>query len=240
MSVRIVTTLHEDGYNLYGNNLNSWTKHFPIGWQIDYYAESHSPVLPDRITVKDFNKECEEWNDFYEYILNITRSINDNKKINWYKKALRWSFKMFTTLDALQKSKEKYVIWLDADVIVKHPPSKDWLDYALQNKCFAGKMEYIKQTPHIESGILVFDRETPQIETVCNWIEQGYINKEILNEPKPWDGFWLAKLALSKTVSWNNVNLFSPNSFLKHCVGDDKFSNQYSGRSGRTKNNELI
>jgi len=240
MSVKIVTTLHKDGYDLYGRNLDSWARYFPAAWKIDYYAESHDPSFPSRIAVRDFHKECEQWNDFYEHIAAITRTLDNNKKINWYKKALRWSFKMFTTLNAIENSTDRYVVWLDADVIVKHSPNKDWLAEALQNKCFAGKLEHIKQTPHIESGILIFDCENSEISTVSNWLKQGYVDKEILNETKPWDGFWLAKLALSKTVTWNNVNLFSRNSFLEHCVGDNKFTSQYSGRSGRTKNSELI
>jgi hypothetical protein len=239
MTVKVITTLHEDGYKLYGKNLNTWSKFFPQDWTLEYYAENHTPDLDARFTVKDFNKSCPAWDEFYNHVKLQTVDLTDKKKINWYRKALRWSFKMFVLVDALEHTSKKYIIWLDSDVVAVKSPETNWIKKNLNNQCFAGKLEKINGQSHIESGILLFDTTHYDITKCTDWIKEGYFNKKIFLENKAWDGFWLAKL-INQNISWNNSNMFSRDSFLIHCVGDEKFTNDYSGRSGRSQNNELI
>lgn len=257
MSVQVVTTLHQDGYNLYGQQfVNTWATYFPSDWKITYYAEKHVPVFPNRINVVDFDVMCPEWLDFYNYIKIQTQDLQDKKQINRYKKALRWSFKMFTLLHALKNSTDDYVVWLDADVYARASPVNNWIETILGGKCIAGQLENIKGFTHIETGILPIHRVHRDTYKVINWIEKGYIHREILNEPKPWDGAWIGKLYNSNIVSMNILHMlvhhknnipviakaFSNQhlNWLVHNVGDKKFDNTYSGRSGRTINSELI
>ena len=52
MTVEVVTTLHVDGYNLYGkNSIPTWEQYFPADWSITYYAENHIPELSNRVKV---------------------------------------------------------------------------------------------------------------------------------------------------------------------------------------------
>lgn len=251
MAVEVVTTLHLDGYNLYGKFLKTWCLYFPTDWKITYYAENHNPDLDDRINVVDFNKTCPEWLDFYNHIKLETENLKDKKKLNWYKKALRWSFKMYTVLHALNNSKERYVVWMDSDVYAKKHPTEDWIETVLNGKCFAGQLEHVKGFPHIESGILIFDTHHSDIKIVKRWITEGYIDKKILKEQKAWDGAWLGKLVTTQPIQWSNINMLITSNralafsgkalaWLVHVVGDGKFDPSYSGRSGRTKDNELI
>jgi hypothetical protein len=257
MSVHVVTTLHKDGYNLYGKEfIKTWEQHFPKDWTIDYYAEGHTPGFGNRVRVLDFNETCTEWQDYYKYIQQQVEILKDKKQINRYKKALRWSFKMFTLLHALKTSTSDYVMWLDADVYAKTNPPKDWIQAVLKNYCVAGQIENIKGFTHVETGILPINRVHPDAHKVIEWIEEGYINRKILNEPKPWDGAWIGKMydlrlvpmnvlwmlerqkegvpVIAKAFSNNNLN------WLVHHVGDKKFNDDYNGRSGRTKESELI
>jgi hypothetical protein len=240
MKTKVITTLHRDGYELYGENLKTWVKNFPAEWKIDYYAENHNPLFDKRINVKNFHECCPEWNNFYQHIKSHTDSTTNKKQLNWYKKTLRWSFKMFVILHSLKNSDDTHLIWLDSDVIAKSSPPAKWITTALKNSCMAGKLEKIKNKSHIESGILIFDKTHPDITKIEDWINLGYTQKKILNEHKAWDGFWLGKLTQTNSVSWNNINLFDKQSWLIHQVGDEKFSSKYSGRSGRQKDNELI
>jgi hypothetical protein len=251
-SVRVVTTLHEDGYNLYGKDfIKTWAIYFPEKWRISYYAEKHNPDLDPRIDILDFNKECPEWSDYYKHIQNLVKDISNKKELNRYRKALRWSFKMFTLLNALNKSKERYVIWLDSDVYARNFPDKGWIEQTLDGNCIAGQMERVKGFPHVETGLLIIDTEHPDIDKVKKWIHRGYIGKEILKESKPWDGIWIAKLFVSNTVEARHISITTRNSvavpfsdlsmkWLTHKVGDSKFNDTYSGRSGRTLESELI
>ena len=250
--IQVVTTLHEDGYKLYGKRyIDSWIAYFPSNWQINYYSENHQPTFNQRVNVLDFNNTCPEWMDYYDHIKSLSDATNNRKEKNRLKKALRWSFKMFTLLHALKNSKSRYVIWLDADVYASKIPPENWLQAVLKNKCIAGQLERVKGFPHVETGILIIDMQHSDVQKVINWIEKGYIEKEILAEPKPWDGVWIGKLFVSNTVDCNNIKVvingniaksFVVNnlSWLTHNVGDHKFPTDYSGRSGRTTSSELI
>jgi hypothetical protein len=251
-SVRVVTTLHKDGYELYGKKfIDTWVEFFPKDWKITYYAEKHTPTFDSRIEVLDFNDACLQWNDFYNHIQETVKPLVDKKAINRYRKALRWSFKMFTLLDALNNSTERYVIWLDSDVYANNSPEENWLLKIIEEKAIAGQLENAKGFPHIETGILIIDTKHQDITKIKKWIHQGYIGKEILKEPKPWDGIWMAKLFLSNTVDAKYIQIVTQNNvakpfsshsmkWLTHYVGDRKFDHTYSGRSGRTKESELI
>lgn len=253
-SVRVITTLHSDGYKLYGKNIDSWSVFFPSDWKIDYYAEKHVPDFSNRVQVLDFNNHCFEWNNFYEHVKDLYEAdtSTDYKRINWYKKALRWSFKMFVTLRALQTSKERYLIWLDADVLATSSPPEGWIEKCLNEKCVAGQLETIKAGGHIETGILIFDLHHPDIQKVKDWISLGYIQKQILKEEKAWDGIWMAKLLMAGDVEWNNLQMVIQNNtakafsdtslkWLTHRVGKNKFKHTtISSRSGRSDSNELL
>ena len=256
MSVKVVTTLHEDGYNLYGSeHIATWAEHFPIDWKIVYYAEKHSPEFVERVSVVDFDVECANWQSFYNAVkdkLNHDLQKDDVKVMNWYKKALRWSFKMFTLMHALKHTEERYLIWLDSDVVAVHKPKDSWLLDCLNDKCLAGQLEFIKEGGHVETGILIIDLHHPDVDKLYNWIALGYIENKILEEKKAWDGIWIAKLVQSNSIAWNNISMvihqnvakaFSDNGlkWLKHRVGKVKFrETKISARSGRSAKNELI
>lgn len=253
MSVTVVTTLHKDGYDLYGSkNLETWTKFFPINWNIIYYSENHTPILDNRIKIVDFDQSCPEWNHFYSAVKQKSSGITDVKRINWFKKALRWSFKMFTLLHAIRTTETRYLIWLDADVVATHIPNAEWVEQCLDKKCLAGQLEFIKAGGHVETGILIIDCHHPDIDKLYNWIKLGYVDQKILEEEKAWDGIWIAKLVQSGEISWNNISMvitgnvakaFSDNKlkWLKHIVGKSKFkTTRMSARSGRSPENELI
>lgn len=255
MSVTVVTTLHEDGYKLYGQrNVETWSSMFPSDWNISYYSEKHSPVLPERVSILDFDQACPEWQGFYDAVKSrySLESSTDEKRKNWYKKALRWSFKMYTVLHAMKNCNSRYLIWLDADVWAAKPPDSMWIERCLKNTALAAQLEFIKAGGHIETGILIFDLEHPDSKKIYDWIYSGYRNREILEEDKPWDGIWMAKLLKQNTVSWNNLNMVTKKdlavafshkdlNWLSHGVGKRKFrSSELNVRSGRLEKNELI
>lgn len=256
MSVTVVTTLHEDGYNLYGrDNVETWTAMFPQDWNIIYYSEKHNPTLPDRVNVVDFDNTCPGWAQFYSAVqekYKLEPDPSDEKRKNWYKKALRWSFKMYTVLHAIKNSNTRYLIWLDADVWASNTPKAKWIDQCLNGTGLAAQLEFIKAGGHIETGILIFDLEHPDTQKIYDWIYEGYVNFKILDEEKPWDGIWLAKLLQKNTVSWNNLDMVIKGDIAKafsneklkwlvHGVGKKKFQKTViNQRSGRSPDQELI
>jgi hypothetical protein len=146
----------------------------------------------------------------------------------------------------------KYLIWLDADVWAAKSPGNKWIENCLKGTCLAAQLEFIKAGGHIETGILIFDLTHPDIQKVYDWIYAGYRDYQILEEEKPWDGIWMAKLLKGNTVSWNNLNMVTKKDqalafshqdlkWLVHGVGKRKFNKSLLNiRSGRSDKNELI
>lgn len=247
MTVKVITTLHQDGYNLYGKeSLDSWATFFPSDWKIFYYAEKHEPALSERVTVLDFDKECANWQKFYDHVKNKSHNLS-GRELNWYKKALRWSFKMFALLHALENTNDRFLIWMDADVFATHSPRKTWISESLGTSALAAWMQYLSGGSHVESGVLIIDMLHPDTKTLKDWIYKGYVDYAVLNEKKAWDGFWLAKLLETGTMSWKDVKMVSLNKrtdslhWLNHRAGTEKFLNKgISSRSGRTEQTELL
>jgi hypothetical protein len=200
-------------------------------------------------------KEGLAWQDFYNAVKNKINSIPqqlDVKAMNWYKKALRWSFKMFALLNAMKTVNSRYLIWLDADVFATRTPDAGWIEKCLDGNAMAAQLEFIKAGGHVETGILIIDLHHPDIDKLYNWIKLGYRDFKILEEEKAWDGIWIAKLVQSNTIAWNNISMviqqkvakaFSDNKlkWLTHRVGKHKFrASEISARSGRLPKNELI
>lgn len=255
MSVTVVTTLHEDGYNLYGqDNIATWSAYFPADWKITYYGEKHTPDFGSRVNVIDFNQNCPAWDNFYNTVQAKFKEEKepDEKRKNWYKKALRWSFKMYALLHAMKHCGTRYLIWMDADVWANKAPDANWLEQCLNGTSLAAQLEFIKAGGHIETGILIFDLEHPDTGAIYDWIVDGYVNYKILDEEKAWDGIWLAKLLQKNTVSWNNLDMVIKGNvatafsnpklkWLVHGVGKRKFKkSSLNERSGRSDGQELI
>jgi hypothetical protein len=207
------------------------------------------------VSIVDFDQKCSDWKNFYAAVqekYSQEDNPEDEKRKNWYKKALRWSFKMYTVLDAIKNSNSRYLIWLDADVWANHSPKNKWIEQCLNNTAIAAQLEFIKAGGHIETGILIIDLEHPDTKKIYNWIYEGYVNFKILDEDKPWDGIWMAKLLQTNTVSWNNLDMvikanvakaFSNEKlkWLVHGVGKRKFQKTpVNQRSGRSPDQELI
>jgi hypothetical protein len=256
MSVTVITTLHNDGYNLYGSrNLKTWFSFFPDNWKIVYYAEKHEPAAHPRLEVLDFNKECPDWENFYQGVIKHLQNHptpKDQKIINWHKKALRWSFKMFALLNAMKTVNSRYLVWLDADVFATRTPDAGWIEKCLDGNAMAAQLEFIKAGGHVETGILILDLHHQDISKIYDWISLGYVQQRILDEDKAWDGIWMAKLVQSKTVAWNNLNMVIQSNvarafsngrltWLTHHVGKYKFKETgISARSGRSPEQELL
>jgi len=244
MRVHVITTLHNDGYELFGKqNINTWNDFFPAEWSITYYAEGHSPIFPRRIKVVDFLQKCSKWTNFHNEVKKQARGL-EGRELNRYKKALRWSFKMFALLDALKNKNERFVLWLDSDVRAMSTISEDWLT-KLNKKCIACKLEKLKVGDHIETGAILIDTDHIDTDKVTSWIKEGYEEFKILDINKPWDGIWMASLLTAGNVAWSNVDLIgksnSRNHWLIHDVGKNKFTNSsFNAQSGRKIDTELI
>lgn len=210
-NTKVITTFGQTGKELYGDQfLKTFLQYWPKEIKLTVYYEDWEPdLLDDRIEYLDLDKLIPEVNNFRDYcnscINQLPKDERVQKRINWYNKAIRWSFKSFVMYKELERKDSRYVIWLDGDVTTLQTPDFLIAEKTLNGCAYASHLEFIKGNHHCESGFIVFDTAHRDCKKVVEHIKNGYLNRKILDLDKPWDGFWLA-LMISQGISFNNLN----------------------------------
>jgi len=249
---KVITTFGKTGKQIYGNKfIETFLKFWPQDIKLTIYSEDWSPDIHDpRIEYIDIDSAIPEVNSFRDFCISEMQPyINQkaNKRINWYNKAIRWSFKSFVMHRELSRKECRYIIWLDGDVSTIGPIEPGIATKLLKGNAIASQVEYVKGQKHIESGIVVFDTQHLDCQKIVDHMKSGYIDMQVLTLPKPWDGFWLAKLLESK-IGFTDMhkessrdmkpfaNKYIVNSLI-HNVGKQKLkSNDLDLTTGRNKN----
>ena len=233
----VVTTFAQDHISIYGKTfVESFERYcrFPLY----IFAEDFSSDDFYGHTVYDYYKHIPEQLEFKNNILKLFPSLNA-KEQNRLRKALRWSYKGFVIWHALQNIEAKYIIWIDADVETLSAVPSNLANTLCQDSLLMCYPQPLKGELHVESGFVIFNKQHPQIDLVTDHYKKGYLDQQVLNLSKPWDGFWLGKFIQSS----NNCRLQRPvfgniRPFFTHHVGKDKFRdtglNKFSGRKSLT------
>lgn len=249
---KVITTFGKTGKSIYGDKfIDSFLKYWSDDIKLTVYNEDWIPDrLDPRIEYIDIDLHIPEVNMFRDFCLVNMQQHQDkkeNKRVNWYNKAIRWSFKSFVMHRELIRRDRRYVIWLDGDVETINIPTDDLARKLLAGKAMASQVEYVKGQKHLESGIVVFDTEHKDCEKIIEHIKIGYLDMEVLKLDKPWDGFWLAKL-LDKEINFTDMHRENSRGLkpfgnrhivntLIHNVGKEKLkSNNLDSTTGRNKN----
>jgi hypothetical protein len=223
MSVKVITTFSRAGKELYGNQfIDTFLKYWPEDVSLTVYYEDWVPELINpRIEYINIDSAIPEVNQFRDHCQIEISKLTDkkSKRINWFNKAIRWSFKSLVMYTELKRKQTRYIIWLDGDVSTLKSPVPNFAQTVLHGNAFASQLEFIKGANHCESGIVVFDTGHPDASKIITHIENGYVDMKVLTLDKPWDGFWLA-LMIKQGISFYDMN--------KDRIGRDKtFTNRY-------------
>ena len=253
MTTKVVTTFGSTGLELYGKAfISSFLAHWPDEIKLTVYKEDWTEDNIDgRIEYLDIDQHIPEVNGFRDHCLReiheLEKADRNSKRINWYNKAIRWSFKSLVIYNELRRKDSDYLIWLDGDVTTLKPPRADLADCLLKGNAFASQMEQVKGMPHCETGIAVFDQRHAQCQRIIEHLAQGYIDYRVLTLEKPWDGFWFAEM-VKKGISFTDMNRDRSGAgktftnrhifrVLDHNVGNKKLkSNGLHAITGRKQN----
>lgn len=211
MTTKVVTTFGSTGLELYGNNfISSFLAHWPPEVRLTVYKEDWNETVTDsRIEYLDIDQQIPEVDGFRDHCLKEIRELEkadrNSKRINWYNKAIRWSFKSLVIYNELKRKDSDYLIWLDGDVTTLKSPRPDLASCLLKGNAFASQMEHVKGMPHCETGIAVFDQRHLECDRIIDHLAQGYIEHKVLTLEKPWDGFWFAEM-VKKGISFADMN----------------------------------
>lgn len=99
------------------------------------------------VTVKRLH-DVPGWEDFQDSVAHI-------ESLSYLYDAGRFAHKVYAQLDAFE-SDERYVVWLDADTVIKKPFDSSFLENLLNDKMCA----YLgRKGTYTETGFLIFDTE---------------------------------------------------------------------------------
>lgn len=210
-STKVITTFGKTGYGLYGKSfIETFLSYWPDNIKLTVYKEDwqESESNP-RIEYLDIDEKIPEVNKFRDHcsrqIADLEKQDRNSKRINWYNKAIRWSFKSLVIWRELKRKDSRYVIWLDGDVSTLKAPKEDIAELLLKGQAFASQMEHVKGMPHCETGIAVFDTAHEQCSRIVDMLGEGYIDNRVLGLEKPWDGFWFAEM-VKRGISFTDMN----------------------------------
>lgn len=239
--VAIVSTFAKDHIPLYGNKFVETVNKYWSSPLYLYAEDFSSDDLLSKSPVLDYYTHIPQQKTFKDHIIKELKNVS-TKPANRLKKALRWSYKSFVILHGLENIDCKYLIWMDADVETLKEIPNDLVRTINQNKLLTAYPQHIKGELHIESGLIIFNKQHSLIESVIEHYRNGYINKHVLSLTKPWDGFWLAEFLKDPQHKKESNLIQGPflnvRPYLHHHVGKNKFRNteldKFSGRKSLT------
>ena len=201
-----VSTIDSAKYNAsYKDSIDTWN--LLPGRKI-LFLDGEADVIPE-IEVVEFwstvNKESSKW-------------LSESRP----KKANRFWYKGHTIYYALKEKYSKFVIWIDADVLVKQPLPLDLLE--IQE--VVAMMEFkhsLYPDGHllgraIESGLQIFNTEHPDIDKLREDYYDYWESGKILQLYRPFDG-WVSTEISKQYEFLNLVDVSHENRF----VGENTF-----------------
>lgn len=242
-----ITTFSKDGYELYGRRMiSTWLKYWPKSYKLIVYTEGYTLDEKDnRLTELDINDACPQLSPFKEQSYNLIKDYNNKKQVNRIAKTIKWCHKVFAMDHALNNFDDSHIMFLDGDTYTKKEVSENFAKNLVSDHLFAVHFEKLLHGLHFETGLISFNMNHPQIELLKKEIISDYVNLNIYNHKKTWDGYWFShlytkyKLDVLDLANGNFRGVFTNplvSGILVHDVGTNKYKNsgknfdRYSGR----------
>ena len=167
----LVTSLGLTQYQQYGQRmLNGLKENSKLPVRV--YTEDELTIPHKRL------HEVKGWESFQE----DTKHIEPQ---SYLFDARRFSHKVYAQLDAFEDS--RYVVWLDADIVIKKEITKSFLKRLLKETMCA----YLGRNGcYTETGFLIFDTKHPDFDTFKNRYAKYYDERLLFTLP-----YWIDCLA---------------------------------------------
>lgn len=229
--INFFTTFHQNGYNLYGKTwietiVKNVIKSRP-NINVIIYSHDVENLKTDhtQITILDFNTVIPNHKVWVE---NFYKSSNHSKHVKDF--TVRFSHKGFVIQHALKTIKEGFAIWMDADVVFKKKHYYDFPETLFKdNEVICCQVE---DDNHVETGILIFDMENPNIGLFTENYVNNYSIDVITNFGEPYDGHITKKtldmsgikyLDLNKDTGYKGIQS-DPNRTFRHPELNSRFT----------------
>lgn len=184
---KYVTTFSKNGYEVYGKIwIDTFLAHAASNdVTADIYVDFNIDIKSDKINFIDYNSSIPNQNLWLLQFESSYTGAFYNKKMG-----MRFSYKSFVMIHALENNHDCYVIWLDGDCVFN--PDQDHSVFAssiLNDKCIAVQREHNGGDDHCESGIIAFDPDHPDCLIFLNQFKDNYKIENVIHMGSPFDGF---------------------------------------------------
>jgi len=230
--VRVVTTCHKQGLELYGHRWVEGMKFWPKGTEFHWYTEGYK--APEGVQSKDFS----ELADFTNWKLKHAGYIPPD----WQWDVVRYSHKVFAAADALYDY-DGIGVWLDADCVTYKEIPEGFIERQLNGAYLA---HFWRTGLYTETGMWIVDCSHKEHRAFLDKWRNWYFSERYQQMPQWHDCFTLdatIKLfAAQDRITTHNLSgehhkamhpmaLTEIGQYIDHCKGGRKVA----GRSPENK-----
>ena len=217
---QIVTTMHQNGYELYGRKMiNSFLKYWPDYYSLVVYTEGFdldpTHAASTRLIARDLTASSPDLVAFKQRHRN-NRAANgfvepSRKDPDFAFDAVRFSHKVFALYHAVQHRVAGIdaVVWVDADTVTHAPIPANFLQSKFPLNPTVGIYYLGRTQQHSECGWMVFNCLHPQMQTFWEMFANQYKLDELFNLKEWHESFVFdhVRTQLESTAGMQNCNL---------------------------------
>lgn len=241
-SAAVVTTMPNDAWDVYGKRMLAafsqfWPSEIPILVALD------DDLLLD--SAKKFMRSQDGisigWGSEHKDFVNRNR---DKDHVSDYRyQPVRFCHKVFAiarAYDASLKQKQagevapRYLIWMDADVIINRPVSLSDIQECLPKAGDAVATLQRKDWPHSECGWIAFDLENGGGEIISMMVA-SYISDEVLSYEQQHDSWVFDQVVKTQNALVTNLTLDVPGLDVWQYSPMAKWSRHYKGPMAKSE-----
>jgi mannosyltransferase OCH1-like enzyme len=203
--ITFITTFNENGYELYGKTwIDSFIKNVANkrnNIKAIVYAHNLPNLIIDhpQVQILDYDTIIPEHKEWKEQFL---KNSNHTHHIQNY--TIRFSHKGFVMQHALDTIKEGYLIWLDGDVVMHNCDYTHFPDDILSDGNVMACQ--IEDGAHVESGVILFDIENPNIEIFKQKFKDNYTVEAMNEYGEPYDGHVIRRSVIHSEIKYYDLN----------------------------------
>jgi len=202
MKYSVVTTFHQDGYNLYGQRMiQTFLQNWPQTVQLVVYAENCKVVeSAANLTVLDLDSNCQDLVAFKQRWQNVPYATGDvskdpvrnkrkdaGKGFKW--DAVRFAHKVYAIFHCARTTTADWLLWMDADTVCHSAVPEQKLQELCPDSaelCFLGRRNKFS-----ECGLYAMRVNSTAVKTFLADFQNYYDNAEsgIFTLPEWHDSF---------------------------------------------------
>jgi len=207
----VITSFPNNMYDVYGKKmLTNFVQHWPAQIPLLVFLDDNTlieqieKIIRPQDAVAVFSNK--DHRDFLE------RNKGKDDENNYRKQASRFCHKVFALKDAADywknstdPQKARYLIWLDADVLITRTVSLKEVSACLPKEGDAVSYLGRKDWPHSECGWLAFDLQNQGDKVIDGWV--GYYQTNLVYSLEQWHDSWVFDDFFKMNTSYRRTNL---------------------------------